>query len=91
MAGDLLQDDGRLDVAEPQTTPLLADGDPEQVGGGQGLQRLLGQLAAEVGVPGPRGHRPVPDVAGQGPQRLAVLRLGEGVDASGRGHGEPAF
>ena len=54
VAGDLLQHDGRLDVTESQPTPLLADGHPEQVGGGQGGQRLLGQLAGQVGVPGRR-------------------------------------
>ena len=68
VAGDLLQDDGRFDVAESEPTPLLADGDPEQVGLGQGLQRRLRQLAAEVGLPGPRRHRPVPDVTGERPQ-----------------------
>ena len=35
--GDLLEHDRRLDVAQPHAAPLLADGDAEQVGGGQGL------------------------------------------------------
>ena len=46
--GDLLQHDGRLDVAQAHAAPLLPDGDAEKVGGGQGLAHLGRDLAGLV-------------------------------------------
>ena len=65
VAGDLLQHDGRLDVTQAQTTPLLPDGHPEQVGLGQCRDGVGREHPGHVRVTGQRCHRPVAHVAGQ--------------------------
>jgi len=91
VAGDLFQHDGCFDVAQTEPTPLLPDGDPEQVGRGQGGQSVSGQLPRPVGVTSYRCHGSMADVAGQRPQGLLVVRLGERVCPSGGGHGRTDF
>ena len=75
VAGDLLQHDGRLDVAHPEPAPLLADGHPEEVGGGQGGDRLPRDLAALVVLGRPRRHLTGRHIAGQLTEGCLVLGL----------------
>ena len=79
--GDLLEHDGRLDVAQPHAAPLLADGDAQQVGAGQRLAHLGRDLAGLVTLRRPGRHLAGGHVAGQLAQRRLVLGLGQQVDA----------
>ncbi len=62
-AGDLLEDDGGLDVAHAHAAVLLAHGDGEQLGPAQRLERRLGEFlglvpARRVGGDVALGHVP---------------------------------
>jgi hypothetical protein len=74
--GDLLEDDGGLDVAHPHPAEVLADRDAVEVGGGQRLAGPLRHLAGRVPRGGVRGDLAQRDVTGQLAQRLLVVVLG---------------
>ena len=71
---------------DPARPTSVADGHPEQVGGGQSLHRLPGHLARLVRLPGPGPDLACRDLAGQVAQRSLVGILRHGVGAAG-GHG----
>ncbi len=78
-AGELLQDDRRLDVAHPHPAVLLVDGDAEQVGRADRVPGTLGELLGLVPVPGHRCELPLGDIAGDRAQRLLILGFLERV------------
>ena len=84
--GQLLQHERRLDVAVAEPAPLLADGHPQQVGGGQRLGRLERRVARLVVLAGAGRELARGDVAGELAQRRLVLGLGERIAADGPGH-----
>ena len=83
--GDLLQDDGGLDVTQAHAAPLLPHRDAQQVGRRQGLAQLGGHGARLVGLVGPGRHLALGHIAGELAQRGLVLGLGQQVDRAGVG------
>ncbi len=81
MAGYLFEHDGRLDVAKPETAPLLADRHTEQVGIGERLDRLAGDLTGLVAVGGTRSDLALGEIPGQLAEGRLVLGLGHRIDA----------
>ena len=84
-AGDLLEDDGRLDVAHAHAAVLLAHGDGEQLGPPQGLEGRLGELLGLVPARRVGGDVALGHVAGQLAQRGPVVVLDEVDGAHGVG------
>ena len=82
-AGELLEHDRGLDVAEAGAAPLLADRDAEQLGLLDRVPRRLRELLGLVALARHRRERPLGDVAGELPQRRLVLGVGERVDTLG--------
>ena len=64
-AGELLEHDRGLDVAEPGAAPPLADRDAEQVGLAHAVPRPLRELFGLVAVAGHRRELALGDVAGE--------------------------
>ena len=90
-AGELLEHDRGLDVAEPGAAPVLADRDAEQVGLAHRVPRPLRELLGLVAVAGHRGELALGDVARELAQRGLVLGVGERIGALGvRGRGPAA-
>ena len=81
--GDLLEDDGGLDVTHAHPAELLGHGHGEQVGPAQSLEGGLGEFFGLVPVGGVGGDLALGHVACQLPQGGPVLVLGQ----VGRVHG----
>ena len=83
---------GSLDVAHAHAAVVLADGDREEIGAPERLERGLGELLGLVPVGCVRCELTLGDVAGELPQRRAVLvffelkRLRRHLMPSGRLH-----
>ena len=80
-AGELLEHDRGLDVAEAGAAPPLADRDAEQLGLAHRVPRPLRELLGLVAVARHRRELALGDVAGELAQRGLVLGVGERVRA----------
>ena len=81
-AGELLEHDRGFDVAQARAAPLLADGDPEQLGLTDRVPRCLRELLRLVALARHRCERPVGDVASELAERGLVFGVREGIDAA---------
>ena len=81
---ELLEDDRGLDVAHAHAAVLLADRDAEQVRLAQRVPRALRELLGLVPVARVGEQVALGDLAGQRPQRLLVLGLGERIGSVAR-------
>ena len=87
MPRHLLEHDRRLHVPETEPAPLLTDRHAEQIGGGQGLDPVLGEVTGLVSGTRPRPHLTRRHVTRQLAKRGLVFILGHRVDTLGSGHG----
>jgi hypothetical protein len=78
--GDLLEDDGGLDVAHPHPAELLGHRHREEVGPSQGLEGRFGELLGLVPARRVGGDVALGHVAGQLPQSGPVLALVSSVE-----------
>ena len=88
-AGELLQHDRGLDVAESRTAPTFADRDAEQVGFAHAVPRPLRELFGLVAMACHRRQLALGDVARELPQRGLVFGVGKRIRA-GRVRSHPA-